>query len=70
MTSEQIEEVEQRQQEVLQDHQLLARIARQSLLPAKQGTDSSRVGLASSRGEYIPAEVSEDFRTASEAGLV
>jgi len=57
MTQEQIQTIEQKEHMVLKDTAFLSQIAKQSLLPATVGADSGKIGMSSSRGEYLPAEV-------------
>ncbi|KAF5834824.1 hypothetical protein DUNSADRAFT_8408 [Dunaliella salina] len=57
MTREQIQTIEQKEHKALKDTALLSQIAKQSILPASVGADSGKIGMPSSRGEYLPAEV-------------
>lgn len=59
MTRKQLQHAEAEEHLVLRDEAFLLQVALQSLLPAREGADTSRVGMASTRGEYLPAEVGE-----------
>jgi len=39
---------------------MCVQIAKQSLLPPSVGPDTGKIGMVSSRGEYLPAEVREE----------